>query len=295
MELRDIEIFLTLAEELHFGRTAARLHVTVSRVSQAIKKQERLIGGPLFVRTSRTVTLTPLGVQLRADLALVHHELRATMQRAKMAARGLTGVLRVGLIPDVAHDLMPAWEAFRARHPDCRLEIRFNSFVDPFTALRSGQIEALIAWLPVEEPDLTVGAVVFSEPRVLAVSAAGTLAGRSEVTQEILGDGHLVATGQPHIPDYWEDAYTPYATPRGRLVDNRQYVTGFEEILRLVSAGQMIHPLGAHAARFYSRPDITYLAIRDAPSLRWGLVWREENPHVHTLDRIFRNLGTLTR
>jgi DNA-binding transcriptional LysR family regulator len=59
MELRDIEIFLALAEELHFGRTAERLHVSQARVSQAIKKQERRIGGTLFERSSRQVRLTP--------------------------------------------------------------------------------------------------------------------------------------------------------------------------------------------------------------------------------------------
>ena len=60
MELRDIEIFLTLAEELHFGRTAERLRVSPARITQAIKKQERQIGAPLFERTNRTVRLTSL-------------------------------------------------------------------------------------------------------------------------------------------------------------------------------------------------------------------------------------------
>lgn len=59
VELRDIEIFLTLAEELHFGRSAERLRVSPARVSQAIKKQERAIGAQLFERTSRQVRLTP--------------------------------------------------------------------------------------------------------------------------------------------------------------------------------------------------------------------------------------------
>ncbi|MFF1876232.1 LysR family transcriptional regulator, partial [Kitasatospora herbaricolor] len=63
MELRDIEIFLTLAEELHFGRTAEKLYISAPRVSQAIAQQEKRIGAPLFERTSRKVTLTPLGVQ----------------------------------------------------------------------------------------------------------------------------------------------------------------------------------------------------------------------------------------
>jgi DNA-binding transcriptional LysR family regulator len=68
VELRDIEIFLTLAEELHFGRTAERLHVSQARVSQAISKQERRLGVALFDRTSRRVTLTPVGRRLREDL-----------------------------------------------------------------------------------------------------------------------------------------------------------------------------------------------------------------------------------
>jgi hypothetical protein len=67
VEQRDIEIFLTLAEELHFGRTAERLHVSTARVSQTIKKLERGIGTTLFERTSRHVALTPIGRRLDDD------------------------------------------------------------------------------------------------------------------------------------------------------------------------------------------------------------------------------------
>lgn len=88
MELRDIEIFLTLAEELHFGRTAERLHISQSRVSQSIKKQERRLGAVLFDRTSRVVRLTSLGEQLRDDLLPVQRELRRIMERAARAAHG---------------------------------------------------------------------------------------------------------------------------------------------------------------------------------------------------------------
>ena len=68
MEQREIEIFLTLAEELHFGRTAERLHVSTTRVSQTIRKVERQIGVPLFERTSRRVVLTPIGRDLEEGL-----------------------------------------------------------------------------------------------------------------------------------------------------------------------------------------------------------------------------------
>ncbi|MHC8563259.1 LysR family transcriptional regulator [Streptomyces albidoflavus] len=68
LERLELEAFLTLAEELHFGRTAERLHVTTGRVSQLLKKLEGRVGAPLFVRSSRTVELTEIGGQLREDL-----------------------------------------------------------------------------------------------------------------------------------------------------------------------------------------------------------------------------------
>ena len=63
-----MEIFLTLADELHFGRAAQRLHVSTARVSQTIKKLERRIGASLFERTSRRVDLTPIGRRLGDEL-----------------------------------------------------------------------------------------------------------------------------------------------------------------------------------------------------------------------------------
>ena len=68
VELRDIEIFLAAAEELHFGRTAERLHVTPARVSQSFQRTERRLGAPLFDRTTRRVRLTALGQQLQPEL-----------------------------------------------------------------------------------------------------------------------------------------------------------------------------------------------------------------------------------
>src|SRR6476659_7239758 len=105
MELRDIEIFLTLADELHFGRTAQRLHLTTARVSQAIKKQERALGAALFDRTSRTVRLTPFGRQLREDLRPIYLTLADTVRRAKDTALGRTARLSSGMMPVNAPEL----------------------------------------------------------------------------------------------------------------------------------------------------------------------------------------------
>lgn len=142
VELRDIEIFLTLAEELHFGRAAERLHVSQARVSQAISQQERRLGGAVFDRSNRRqIRLTPLGRQLRDDLRPVYTGLRDSLERARLAARGTTHVLQVGTIPINAYDLRPFWDTFRDRHTGWQLRLQQAPFTDPFAGLRRGEID----------------------------------------------------------------------------------------------------------------------------------------------------------
>lgn len=96
MELRDIEIFLALAEELHFGRTAERLHITPSRVSHVIKKQERRIGAPLFERTSRTVRLTAVGERLYQTLQPAYQRIIDGVEEVTAAVGDARGTLTLG-------------------------------------------------------------------------------------------------------------------------------------------------------------------------------------------------------
>ena len=110
------------------------------------------------------------------------------MRRAKLAAQGVTAVLRVGMIPINAHDLRPYWDTFRTRHPQWKLQIQHAPFIDPFAGLRRGDLDVLICWLPVEEPDLTVGPVLFAEPRVVAVAADHELTRLTSVSLEMLAD-----------------------------------------------------------------------------------------------------------
>ncbi|MEU4725634.1 LysR family transcriptional regulator [Nonomuraea dietziae] len=293
MELRDVEIFLTLAEELHFTRTAERLRVSPARVSQAISKQERQVGAKLFERTSRSVRLTAIGEQLYGDLRIAYHQLRESTQRARLAAQGGGRTLRVGMLPSNAYELRPFWEAFRARHPQWELRIRYNGFIRPFAPLRSGDVDALICWLPVREPDLTVGPVLFTEPRVLLAAPGHHLAARSSVSIESLADFGVLSPAEV-LPDYWEDVFNPFHTPRGRPVPRGPAVRQMDDILTLVGTSEAVQPMGAHAARYHARPDVLFLPIHDAPRLRWGLVWRNdaESEQILALAQVILDLGT---
>ncbi|KAF0848125.1 LysR family transcriptional regulator [Nocardia caishijiensis] len=168
MEMRDIEIFLTLAEELHFGRTAQRLHITQSRVSHAIRQQERRIGAPLFVRTSRTVALTGIGERLRDELRHGSRVIASAIERARADARRFDDVLRVGIMGALGPALAPVLRGFTDAYPQVELVVRETHFADPFGPLRAGEVDLQLAWLPVCEPDLTVGATVRTEVTRLA-------------------------------------------------------------------------------------------------------------------------------
>ncbi|MFG6199898.1 LysR family transcriptional regulator [Nonomuraea sp. JJY05] len=136
MELRDIEIFLTLAEELHFGRTAERLHVSPARITQAIKKQERQIGTQLFVRNNRSVLLTPAGVRLRDDLRPIYHALGESVERAKREAQNKDEALRLGMLSTHTAELRPSSTRSRPTAPTARS----SSVTSVWPASRSGTV-----------------------------------------------------------------------------------------------------------------------------------------------------------
>ncbi|QKG24569.1 LysR family transcriptional regulator [Actinomadura verrucosospora] len=272
MEMRDIEIFLTLAEELHFGRTADRLHVSQARVSQSIARQERRIGARLFSRTSRRVELTPIGAQLHRDLSAGHQRILNGIRTATAAARGTTNTLVLGLHGPQAHDCAHVLDLFRSRHPETELRIQEIHFTDPFGPLRDGSVQVATCWLPVCEPDLTVGPTVVTDPLLLMVADDHPLAAREAVGMEDLAEWPLPHSALP-VPEYWLQTLVPTHTPAGRPIRRGPKVSTFQEVAAVVAAGKAICLVHGDAARYYRWPGLRYLSLHDAPIGEWALVW----------------------
>jgi DNA-binding transcriptional LysR family regulator len=291
VELRDIEIFLVLADELHFGRTAARLRISPARVTQAIKKQERRIGAALFDRTSRAVALTPVGRRLREDLQQAYDLIQGALARASLAG-GVHGTLRLGVMGALGNEIRPVIEEFLAQHPNCAVTVVEFHFSDPFGLMRNGQVDVELLWLPVREPDLTVGPTVLTEGRVLAVPITSPLAARESVSMEDLGDCVVLDPGAG-IPGYWEEAMVPRHTPRGRPIPRGPSVRTFHEVLGLVAAGTFVLPLNEHVTWYYTHPGIAFVPIRDAPLTRWALVWPAtgDSAHLGAFAEVARHRG----
>jgi DNA-binding transcriptional LysR family regulator len=130
VDLREIRAFLALSEELRFARTAERLGVTHSRVSQLIRSLEARVGGQLFERTSRRVRLTPAGEQLLGEIAGPYQELQDALMHAHQAETGVAGTVRVGTYSRL--NCGPHWlqiaQTFKARHPTCEVELIDTNF-----------------------------------------------------------------------------------------------------------------------------------------------------------------------
>lgn len=274
VERREIEIFLAVADELHFTRAAERLRVSTARVSQTIKQLERRVGVPLFERTSRRVVLTPVGRRLYDDLRPAYAQIQAGIERAVRAGRKVRGLLRVGFVGAAAGQfVLDAAGIFQARYPDCDVQILENQVTDAFGPLRADEMDVLLTTLPVREPDLTTGPVLYREEVLLAVSARHPFARRESIAfAEVTRD--MVLRSPPGQPDYRDAATVPARTADGRPARRGPSFSTIQEMLALIGAGKGVYPVPAQALRFYVRPDVAYVPILDGPPFEWVLVWR---------------------
>ncbi|MFJ9829663.1 LysR family transcriptional regulator [Streptomyces sp. NPDC101160] len=255
LERHELEAFLTLAEELHFGRTAERLHVSTARISQTIAKLERRIGVPLFHRTSRRVELSPLGRQLYEEVRPAWSRITDAVERAVYAGRGVTGVLKVAFTgPATGQLLIGATQAFRVRHPECEVRIREARPSDVLPWLRAGEVDLALAGHPVPGEDLATGPVLVREARMVAVPTGHPFARRENIALADLA--RVTVLQDPETPG--EAALT------------------YNEVLTLVGAGEGVFVVGAHVRRYFARPDVVYVPVADAEPVEWGLVWLAE-------------------
>lgn len=152
--LRQLSYFIALAEERHFGRAAARVHVTQPALSTQIRELEDRIGAPLVDRSGRSFNLTPAGQDVLASA----HRIMAEMERMQANARwqdGLRGRLKLGIIPTVAPYLLPcALPLLRARDVTLDLRLREAQTEVLLGELADGMIDAAVIALPSGVPGL---------------------------------------------------------------------------------------------------------------------------------------------
>jgi DNA-binding transcriptional LysR family regulator len=263
--------FVVLAEELHFGRAADRLHLTSPALSQTLRQLEVMVGTTLVRRTTRHVELSPAGEvalpHARAALAAFDNAV-AHMQRA---ARGEIGHLVVGYVIGAGLELLPAVErAFEHSAPDVRLELREYDFTSPAAGLDVGDVDAAFIRPPLELEGLSYLPLI-EEPRVACLPIGHRLAGRPDVTVADLLDEPIIAA--PSTDRVWRDYWILTDARDGEPPNVVHEAATFEGELQAVGAGRGISITGLTAARWYARPGVAFVRVSDLEPCQIGLAW----------------------
>ncbi|MFG2966004.1 LysR family transcriptional regulator [Streptomyces sp. NPDC048288] len=249
LDLRKVRYFVAVAELLHFGRAAERLHIAQPVLSRQIRALEKDLGADLFVRDSHGVTLTEGGHQLLDDARQLLAVADGTRRRVVQAARGrqrLVVGFRAGVV------VTRALRAFTAAHPDVEANARRVEWDDQEQLILDGTVDIAYVRLPVRESGLELRPL-YSEPRVAMLPDRHRLAGKQEIS----------------LADLDGERWLRYNDPRpGDLP-----VRTIEEKFECVAAGTAITMVPRSAAEQYSRPDIVYVPVVDAEPDRVLLAW----------------------
>ena len=297
MELRHLRYFVAVAEELHFGRAAIRLHMAQPPLSQRVYRQlEQEIGVTLLDRTKRRVDLTAAGRAFLKEARRTLAQAERSVRTAQRASRGETGLLSIGFVPTADLDLLPrVLRAWRARCPDVEVELSALSPAQQVEALREGRIQVGILRPPVDDAGLVVESIR-SESLVVAMPERHPLARRARVRlADLHGDAMILfpRDSSPSRYDMLVDVCR-YAGFAPRTLHGEYAVP---TNLGLIAAGLGVTLLPA-SIRNLQRAGVVYRALMPpVPQLEMAVAYGrdERSPVLPTFLSVLRQVTVRTR
>jgi DNA-binding transcriptional LysR family regulator len=257
MEIRELQYFMAVADELHFGRAADRLGIAQPPLSRAIARLERRLGATLFERTSRSVVLTDAGAVLRREGRAALDAMEAAERRTRRAAAGSAPGLVLVTKAGAAGELLPKLlDAYAAEPGAVPVEVILCGVSEQESHLRDGRADVALLHLPFDSIVGLDTEELTTEGQVLILPAGHPLAGRSAVSM-------AEAAGLP-LPRWPRDGgYPPGPGPEVR--DHAQ-------LLQLISLGRAVAVL-PESSRSQLHPDLAVVPVPDAPRVTTVIAW----------------------
>jgi DNA-binding transcriptional LysR family regulator len=286
VHLRDLRYFVAVAEELHFTRAAERLHVSQPALSRQIRLLERHLRCDLFVREPRVVRLTAAGEVLLAQARDVLDRWDIGMAAVNEAAVQARRVLVVGIQTSVGRDLQRRTLAgFTERQPDWRLSLRLCPWDDPAAGLADGTSDVAFVWLPTPDDSELVTAVLYTEPRWVALPDDHRLAERVTVPwPDLLDEGFIALPPTAgSLREFWLATDQRPPDHPARVVAE---AANAEETFELIAAGIGVALLSAGNARIYQRPGVRCVPVPGLPPSELAVARRREDRRRAVLDLV---------
>jgi DNA-binding transcriptional LysR family regulator len=283
MDVEQLRSFLAVADELHFGRAAERLHVAQPPLSRTIKRLERELGTRLFDRNTRSVRLTSSGQALMDPAQEVLDALRRAETAVRSADHGEVGTVRIAFAGVSTHRLVARLaRVVRSQRPGIQLELSSQNFAQPaMKRLLAGETDLALGRWDVVPAEISAQ-VVMPDSLVLAVPDTHPLAGARR-----LSIGQLVSEGfvslPPHEGSVLPDRLRRLAHANGFVAEVVQVAPDTQTALALVSAEVGCHLTLASVAENVTDPHVVFIPLNEStPSLDVHLraAWRraDQNP-----------------
>jgi DNA-binding transcriptional LysR family regulator len=276
LDVQAAEVFVAVAEELHFGRAAARVHMTQPAVSRHVSRLETSLGVTLLARTNRHVELTPEGSVFLTAARDVLAAARRAVEAAQLAARGGVGRIRLGSAGTLPNELAGRLvRAFRRDHSTVEVQLSQSSYISsPIADVDRDRVDLAVVRAPVGATGVEFHPLV-REPRLLVVSAEHPLVGaRSVELHEVAGESIVSSAHWPRrIRDYWagvDDGADP-------AYDVSVLANGPGEWLNSLAEGRGVSLCPASIAGYYKRRDLAYLPVAGIAPNEIGLAWRRDH------------------
>ncbi len=276
MELRHLRYFIAVAEELHFRRAAARLHIAQPPLSIQIRELERELGVTLLARTHRRVDLTEAGRVFLDGARRTLTQLDAAISDAQRAERGQTGRLNIGFVSSSSYELLPRLlVAFRAIYPDVALHLQAATTNEQLAALDERRLDLGILRLPVNDGRLA-WQVLAEEPLVTVLPVSHPLALLERTPLASLAQESFILYPRVDNPAI-HDAIIACCHMAGFSPRITQETGDMQAITALVASGLGV-ALVIASPGLPALPGVTLrpLAGRDIPTWRIALAWRRE-------------------
>jgi DNA-binding transcriptional LysR family regulator len=278
IELRQLRYFLAVTEEMHFGRAANKLHMTQPPLSQAIQALEANIGALLFIRTTRSITLTAAGSALIPEARKILQQTNALPQLVQRAASGEIGELSLAFISIADYSILPPFlRQFRHHHKDVRIELREATSNVQLDLLEKSEVDAglLIPPIPPKLSAILDYQKVLSEPLILAVPETFSLRENAH-SLSTYADLPLIIFPRKIAPSL-HDTILGCFRAAGLTPAIAQEAIQMQTIIGLVSAGMGI-ALVPQSVSNLIRPGVVYYPMPSLKaSVEIGIAWRKEN------------------
>jgi DNA-binding transcriptional LysR family regulator len=274
MELRHLRYFVTVAEELHFGRAAGRLHISQPPLSMQIKALEAEIGTQLLERSQRKVELTMAGAVFLRDAREILARVEQATAAAQRAGRGEVGELTIGFVSIADYNVLPlVLSEFRVRCPGVRLNLREATTDALLLDLAEQRIDVGFVLPPIQDQNLDT-VPLLREALVAALPERHPLArARGSFSLARLADSPFILFPRHMAPGLYDDVVS-FCRSVGFSPRVEQEAVQMQTIVSLVSAGLGVALIPA-SMRNLGRTGVVYRSLREtSPQTEILAAWR---------------------